>query len=289
MVLFESTLALLLAAVLLAGLARRLGVPYPAFLALAGTGLAILPVGPTFTFEIEPDLALALFVAPVLLDAAFDTSLRDLKRNAVPIASLVLVAVVFTTAAVALVGWKLGGLPIAAAIVLGAIVSPPDAAAAAAVLGQFRPPQRIMSILQGESLLNDATALLIYRIAIVAAGGALSLSSTAPIIALSAFGSLVAGYFLARVYFLLTSRVTDVPSGTVLQFVSTFGVWLLADRIGLSAIITMVVYAITLARFAPRRLPARNRGSAYSVWEAAVFVLNVRAFVLMGLEARRIV
>jgi monovalent cation/hydrogen antiporter len=124
----EWTLALLLGAVLVAGLARRLEVPYPALLALAGAGLAFLPFAPTI--EIEPDLALALFVAPVLLDTAFDTSPRDLKRYALSVASLAIVAVVLTTAAVALVGWKIAGLPAAAAIALGAIVAPPDAIAA---------------------------------------------------------------------------------------------------------------------------------------------------------------
>ena len=167
MELFELTLVLLLVSVILAGLARRLEIPYPPLLALAGAALAFLPFAPEI--EIEPELALVLFIAPVLLDAAFDTSPRDLRRFAVPVASLVLVAVVLTTAAVAVVGWSMAGLPIAAAIALGAIVAPPDAAAAATVLNQLKPPRRIMAILQGESLLNDATALLIYRMAVVAA------------------------------------------------------------------------------------------------------------------------
>src|SRR5215813_1507719 len=107
MLLFEWPLMLLLAAVLLAALARRLEVPYPALLALAGSVLAFLPIAPEI--EIDPDLALALFVAPVLLDAAFDTSPRDLKRNALPLTSLAIVAVLITTAAVALMGWKLAG------------------------------------------------------------------------------------------------------------------------------------------------------------------------------------
>src|SRR5205809_2417669 len=132
MALFEWTIALLLVAVLLAGVARRLEVPYPAFLALAGAGLAFLPF--TQDIVIEPDLALALFVAPALLDAAFDTSPRELRRNALPIASLAIVAVVLTTAVVAFLGWRYAGLPIAAAIALGAIVAPPDATAATAVL-----------------------------------------------------------------------------------------------------------------------------------------------------------
>src|SRR5262245_55414439 len=178
MVLFEWTLLLLLGAVLVAGLARRLEVPYPALLALAGAGLAFLPFAPAI--EIAPDLALALFVAPVLLDAAFDTSPRDLKRYAVALTSLAVFAVIVTTAAVALVGWTLAGLPIAAAVALGAIVAPPDAIAAAAVLGQLRPPRRIVAILQGESLLNDATALLIYRLAVAAAAGTLMVTSALP-------------------------------------------------------------------------------------------------------------
>jgi Na+/H+ antiporter len=286
MVLFEWTLALLLGAVLVAALARRLEVPYPALLALAGAGLAFLPFAPAI--HIEPELALALFVAPVLLDAAFDTSPRDLKRYALSLASLAFVAVVLTTAAVALVGWKLAGLPPAAAVALGAIVAPPDAVAAAAVLGQFRPPRRIVAILQSESLLNDATALLIYRAAMIATAGSFVLSSAAPMLVLSALGSLFAGYVFARLSLLAIIRMRDPASATILQFVGTFGVWILADWLGLSAIITMVVYAMTLARYAARRTPARNRISSYSVWETAVFVLNVLAFVLMGLQVRPI-
>src|SRR2546425_1539598 len=162
MALFEWTLALLLGAVILTGLARRVGVPYPSLLAIAGAALAFVPAGPEL--EIEPDLALALFVAPVLLDAAFDTSPRDLRRNVIPLASLVVVAVGLTTAAVAWVGWRLGGLPIAAAIALGAIVAPPDAAAAAAALGLLRLPLRILHVPQGHSLPDDPIALPRHRI-----------------------------------------------------------------------------------------------------------------------------
>jgi CPA1 family monovalent cation:H+ antiporter len=286
MALFEVTLILLLGAVLLTGFARRIGVPYPSLLALAGAAVAFLPFAPKM--EIDPQLALALFIAPVLLDAAFDTSPRDLKRYALSLTLLAVVAVILTTAAVAWVGWSFAGLPITAAIALGAIVAPSDAAAAAAVLGQFRPPRRILAVLQGESLLNDATALLIYRMAVAAAVGTLALKSDAPLAVALAFGSVVAGYLLGRLYVLLTAPVHDAPSNTVLQFVGTFGVWLLAERVGLSAIITMVAYAMTLAQIGPRRMPARNRVSAYSVWETAVFVLNVLAFALMGLQARPI-
>ena len=162
---FEALLGLLLAAVILAAVARKLGVPYPAFLACGGAALAFVPGTPALS--IEPRLALALFVAPVLLDAAFDASLRDLKDNWVPLVNLVVVGVVLTTVAVACVVRALvPAMPWAAAIALGAIVAPPDAVAATAVLRALRPPQRILTVLEGESLLNDASALLIYRVAV---------------------------------------------------------------------------------------------------------------------------
>ena len=287
MALFELTLVLLLTAVALTALSRRLEIPYPSLLALAGVGIAFVPGAPMI--EIDPELALALFIAPVLLDAAYDTSLRDLKRYRLSLALLALGAVVFTTVVVAFVGWKMAGLPIAAAIALGAIVAPPDAVAASAVLGQFKVPHRITAILQGESLLNDATALLIYRLAVSAALGSIMLSNAIPTILLSTIGSLVAGYLLGRFSLMTLTRIEDAASSTVVQFAGTFGVWILADRLGLSAIITIVVYAMTIARRAPRRMSARRRVSTYSVWESAVFVLNVLAFVLMGLQARSIV
>lgn len=287
MILFEWTLALLLAAVVLTAVSRKLGVAYPALLALAGAAVALLPIDTGI--RIDPELALALFIAPVLLDAAYDTSPRDLKRNIVPLASLVVVAVLLTTAAVAWVGWRFAGLPIAAAIALGAIVAPPDAAAASAVLSSIKAPERLMQILRGESLLNDAVALLIYRMAVTATAGAVTLQSAGPAMALALIGSPVAGYVIARLYMLATARVEDAPSATVLQFVGAFGVWILAEKLQLSAIITVVVYAMTVSQSAPRRVPARVRVSSYSVWETAVFVLNVLAFLLMGLQARPVI
>ncbi len=161
----ETILLLFLAAVALAALARRVGAPYPVFLALGGIALAFLPCGARFS--VPPELALALFVAPVLLDAAYDTSLRDLLRNWLPISSLVIVAVILTTAAVSIVARAfIPGLPWAVAIALGAVVAPPDAIAASAVLQPLKPPHRILTILEGESLLNDASALLIFRVSV---------------------------------------------------------------------------------------------------------------------------
>ena len=283
---FEELLGVLLAAVLLAALARRIGAPYPAFLALVGAVLAFLPGTPKFS--IDPSVALALFVAPVLLDAAYDASPRDLRDNWVAVGSLAVVSVLLTTIAVAVVVRSLvPAIPWAAAIALGAIVSPPDAAAAIAVLRQLRPPHRILTILQGESLLNDASALLIYRLAVGAiAMSAFSVRTVAPTILLVVVGSVLAGPLLARVTLWLTQKIEDVPTAIIIQFASTFGVWILADRIGLSSILTMVSYAIAVSRQAPARTPARIRLPSYAVWETAVFVLNVLAFVFIGLQIR---
>src|SRR6195952_5623593 len=130
---------MLAAAVVLLAIARSLRLPYPALLALAGAAVAISPID--IGLRLDPELALALFIAPVLLDAAYDTSLRDLKRHWIPVASLALIAVGLTTAAVALVVHALvPTIPWAAAIVLGAVVAPPDAVAATAVLRPLKPP-----------------------------------------------------------------------------------------------------------------------------------------------------
>ena len=284
----EILIGLILAATLLAALARRVGAPYPVFLAVGGALLAFVPGAPTFT--VLPELALALFVAPILIDAAYDTSLRDLRDNWLPVTSLVVVAVGLTTIAVAVVARALmPGMPWAPAIALGAVVAPPDAAAATAVLRQLRPPQRILTILEGESLLNDASALLIYRLAVgaVAVNG-FSIGAVAPTFLFAVVGSAVVGPALGWLYLQLFDRVRDVPTAIILQFVGTFGVWILADRLGLSGVLTMVCYAITVARTAPARTPARLRIPSYAVWETVVFLLNVLAFVFIGLQIRPI-
>ena len=283
---FETILAVLLAAVLLAAAARRIGAPYPAFLALVGALFAFLPGAPRLT--LDPEVVLALFVAPVLLDAAYDTSPRDLRDNWVPVASLAIVSVILTTVAVAVVTRRLEPtMPWAAALALGAIVSPPDAAAALAVLRQVRPPHRVLKILEGESLLNDASALLIYRLAVGAvAMSAFSAQSVVPTILLVVAGSILAGPLLARVTLACTRRVRDVPTAIILQFIFAFGVWILADRLGLSSILTMVSFAISVARQAPASTPARIRIPSYAVWETAVFLLNVLAFFFIGLQIR---
>jgi monovalent cation/hydrogen antiporter len=284
----EQLLGLFVAAVILASAARRVGAPYPVFLALGGAILAFLPVAPSFT--LPPELVLALFVAPVLLDAAYDASLRDLRDNWAPVTGLVVFAVGLTTAAVAIVAHALvPAMPWAAAIALGAVVAPPDAVAATAVLRPLQPPHRLLTILEGESLLNDASALLIYRLAVGAAtASGFSAGAVVPTFLVAVAGSLAAGLSLGWVVLRVMDRVHHVPTAIILQFVSTFGIWMIAEHIGLSGVLTMVCYAMMVARTAPGRVPARMRLPTYAVWETVVFALNILAFIFIGLQMRPI-
>ncbi|WP_375465194.1 cation:proton antiporter [uncultured Methylobacterium sp.] len=284
MVIFEWVVAVLFGAVLLAALARRAGAPYPAFLALGGVALAFVPGVPNLV--LDPDLALALFLAPVLLDAGYGTSLRDLKVNWRPIAGLAFGAVAATTIAVAVVAKVLvPDMPLSACIVLGAIVAPPDAVAALSVLRHVSLPHRLVTILRGESLLNDAGSLLIYRLGVTAAAtGSFHLSEVGPTFLVGVVASLVAGPVLGLGFVAMMRRVEDAVTTIVLQFVAAFGIWIASERLGLSGVLTIVAFAITVARFNPGITAPRTRIIASAVWDTAVFVLNVLAFVLIGIQ-----
>jgi monovalent cation/hydrogen antiporter len=286
---FEIVIALLLGGAGLAALARHVKTPYPALVALAGAALALVPGTPTLV--LDPELALALFVAPVLLDAAFDASLRDLRANWRAVAGLALGAVALTVIAVALVARALvPDMPWGAAIALGAIVAPPDAAAATAVLKQLRPPHRLLVILEGESLFNDATALLVYRLAVGATvGGVVVGWNVVPMLLGVTVGSVVLGLVLGPLTLRVTAGIKDVATAVIVQFCGTFAVWILAERLHLSGILTMVVYAMSVGRRAAEVIPARIRIPSFAVWEVAVFVLNVLAFILVGFQLKSIV
>lgn len=288
MELFESTLLLLFAALVLMRLTRRLPVPYPTMLALAGVAVAAMPGAPDI--GIDPALALALFIAPAVFDAAFDFPPREMRRHWIALLSLAGVAVVVTTGVVAWVGVALAGLPWAAAIALGAVVAPPDAAAATAVLGRFpHLPRATVTVLKGESLLNDAVSLLIFSAAVSLVMRETTLTRLIPELALAAPGGLLFGYVIARLMLPMTPCFSGQLSGAVLGFVMTFGVWIVAEKLHLSAVLATVAFGMYLGVHAPARGKARDRVHTYSLWNTAVFLLNVLAFLLLGLQARSIV
>lgn len=287
MTFFESLLALLLAAIVLLQVSRRLSLPYPAMLAIAGIALALIPGSPSISFE--PDTALALFMAPVVLDAAYDFPIGAVRRMKRQLFIFAVFAVIATAILVAFLGWKLIGLPIAAAVALGAIVAPPDAAAATAVLKAISIPRDADAVLKGESLFNDATALLLFSGALaVLSSGALT-AGVGLRIALAVPGGLLFGFVSALFFRRITRFVSNTLGGNVLQFVTAYLIWILAARMGLSAVLSTIAFAMTIAQSAEATAGTRMRVQSFAVWSAVVFTLNVFAFLLMGLQGRSII
>lgn len=287
MTFFESLIALLAVAVLLLQISRRVAIPYPAMLATAGVGLALLPGAPRI--HLDPHMVLALFIAPVLVDSAFDFPLAAIRRFWRPLVALALVAVLFSAGAVTVLGVTMAGLPLYAALALGAIVAPPDAAAATAVLSQVSMPRRSVIVLKGESLLNDASALLLFTAAVAVhqRGGLDTMLGVQ--IALAAPGGILLGIVIASLFRRISPFVTGTLGGSLMEFVGAIGAWIIAERLHLSAILCLVAFAMTIARGAGLRTPPRSRIHSFAVWDSAVFLLNVLAFLLMGLQARTIV
>jgi monovalent cation/hydrogen antiporter len=288
MTFFESLLVLLLIAIVLLQLARHLSLPYPTMLAGAGVIVALIPGAPLFA--IDPSTCLALFIAPAVVDAAFDFPPEATRRFVAPLVTYAVVAVVLTAGVVGWIAHTFLGLTLAAGIALGAIVAPPDAAAATAVLRKFALPRSTVAILKGESLFNDATALLLFSGALtVLARGGLSL----PVglrIGLAAPGGLLLGMIFAYLFRYVARQVKDTLGGTLLQFVIAYLVWITAEHLRLSAVLCVIGFAMTLARkINPEDFDARMRVQSYAVWSSVVFTLNVLAFLLMGMQAKSII
>jgi NhaP-type Na+/H+ or K+/H+ antiporter len=289
MTFFESLLLLLVVAVVLLRIARRVALPYPAMLAVAGAAVAFVPGAPTIRIDIDPETTLALFIAPVLLDAAYDFPVITASTLWRPLVVLAAGAVLATTAVVAILGWWAAGLPVAAALVLGAIVAPPDAAAAVAVLGTVVLPRRTIGVLKGESLFNDAVALLLFN-------GALTIQMSGNVDGLTGLqltgaipGGILLGIGLAWFISWVGRFVTNTLGGNVFQFLGAFLVWIVAEHLHLSAVLAVVACAMTLARSPTVTSSPRMRVHSFAVWASVVFLLNVLAFLLMGLQARLII
>lgn len=287
MTFFESLLALLLAAIILLQVSRRLSLPYPAMLAIAGIALALIPGAPAISFE--PNTALALFMAPVIVDAAYDFPIGAVRRMKRQLLVFAVFAVIATASLVALIGWKIIGLPIAAAVALGAIVAPPDAAAATAVLKAVSIPRDADTVLKGESLFNDATALLLFSGALaVLSSGALTVGVGVRI-ALAVPGGLLFGFVSALLYRRVTRFVSNTLGGNILQFVMAYLIWIIAEHLRLSAVLSTIAFAMTIAQSSEITRGTRMRVQSFAVWSAVVFTLNVFAFLLMGLQGKSII
>ncbi|HEX2451110.1 MAG TPA: Na+/H+ antiporter [Gemmatimonadales bacterium] len=278
---------LLFAAVLaLAAVARWLVVPYPILLVLGGLVLGFIPGLPPL--EPNPDVIFFIFLPPILWAAAYFTSFRDFKRNLRPIALLAFGLVIATTGVVAMVARAVvPGLPWPAAVALGAIVSPPDAVAAAAVLRRLKIPYRVLVILEGESLVNDATALVLYRTAVIAmVTGGFSVSDAATGFVVAAVGGVAIGLVIGWIALLALERLHDPLTEIAITLLAPYFAWSIAERVHTSAVLACVAGGLLLRRHMSRVVAPGTRLQARAVWDLLVFALNGMIFILIGLALR---
>jgi CPA1 family monovalent cation:H+ antiporter len=288
MELFEVLLGLLAACVALALLARRLNVPLAVVLVLGGMALALVPGLPTI--ELDPQLALVLFLPPLLQASAYRTDWPAFQFNLRPILLLALGAVLFTAFAVAATAkFLVPELPWAAAIALGAIVAPPDAVAATSVLKNFRIPKRLVVVLEGESLLNDASALVLYRFAVAATlAGEVSLGEASLSFLFSAVGGTVLGYILGRITMWIFTHLEDTLLDILVSFLAGFAAYIAAEQVHASGVLAAVTCGLILGQRQHAAFTARTRLEMQAVWEFVEFVLTALVFVLIGLQLRGI-
>jgi CPA1 family monovalent cation:H+ antiporter len=279
----ELVLALLVVVTALTPIARKLRVPYPILLVLAGVILALLPVVPDI--PLDPNLALLLFLPPLLYSAAVSTSIRDFRVLLRPILSLAGGLVLVTTAVVAvLLNTLLPGVGWAAAFAFGAIVSPPDAVAAVAVFRGLGVPRHIVTLLEGESLVNDATALVTYRAAVGAMAVAFSLGEVSVRFLVVGIGGVLVGLGVAVLVAALRRRITDPSVEIALTLLTPFAAYLPAEQLGLSGVLATVAAGLYVGWRAPYITGSETRLSGRAVWQMVDFVLNGLVFILIGLQ-----
>jgi CPA1 family monovalent cation:H+ antiporter len=274
---------LLLAIAGLAVLAGILRVPYPVTLVLGGAVIGFLPGVPSV--ELDPDLVLLIFLPPLLYGAAFFTSVRDLRRNAKPIALLSIPLVLVTMGAVALVAHEAVGLAWGPAFVLGAIVSPTDAVAPAEIMRRVGAPRRLISIVEGENLTNDWTALVLYRFAIAAVvTGSFSLWKSIPEFLLTGVGGVAVGLLAGRIIREVRAHIDDPPTEITISILSGYAAYLPAEELGLSGVIAAVTTGLYMGWHTPQLTTAIMRLQGIAIWEILTFLLNAVLFLLVGLQ-----
>jgi len=276
-------LGVLAAVGLLFLLAHFTRIPYPIWLTVGGATLGFVPGVPPV--ELEPELVLVLFLPPLLTSAAYYSSIRDLRYNARPIALLSIGLVLVTTAAVALVAHHVVGMPWEVAFVLGAVLGPTDPVAATAIAGRVGAPRRVVTVLEGESLVNDATALIAFRFAVAAVvTGSFSLVDAVGEFALGIVGGVAIGIAVGMLTVQLLRRIDDPPTEAVLTLLMPYFAYLPAEALDLSAVVAAVTAGIYSAMQAPRIFTPTSRLQLNALWELVVFLLNGALFVLVGLQ-----
>jgi monovalent cation/hydrogen antiporter len=281
-------LALLVGLAVLLILAPALRVPYPIFLVLGGLGLGFVPGIPAL--ELPPQVVFVAVLPPLIYLSAFFTSVRDLRANARSIGILAVGLVVATTVTVAVVAHAaIGGLSWSAAFVLGAVVAPTDPIASTAIMRRLGVPRRLVSVVESESLVNDGTALVLYRVAVVAVvSGTFSVWDASWRFVWSVLGGigigLVVGYLTAEV----RRRLENPPVEVTIALMTGYLAFIPANAAQASGVLAVVTAGVYLGWHTPELTSVQTRLQGIAVWEIVVFVLNALLFALVGLQLSRI-
>ena len=280
----ETILILLGVVAALTVVARWLSVPYPIVMTVGGLALGLIPNVPRVV--LPPDIVFLAVLPPILFSAAYLISPRELHTHARAIALLAIGLVLATTLVVGLVmhalvpeiGW-------AAAFALGAIVSPPDAVAATSIARRLGLPRRVVTILEGESLVNDATALVALRLAVAAAAtGAFSVAEAAGSFVVVSVGGVAIGLAIGWVAVQLLRRLNDPPVEVLVSLLAPFTAWIPAEALHVSGVLSVVTAGLLVGRAAPRVMSSDTRVLGSGVWQMTIFVINGLVFVLIGLQ-----
>jgi monovalent cation/hydrogen antiporter len=282
----EVLLLLLVAVAVLALLARRISVPYPIVLVLGGVVLGLAPGLPRIV--LQPDLIFLVFLPPLLYSDAWATSWRDFKANLRSISLLAIGLVICTLVVVAVVAHSvIPGFSWEAAFVLGAIVSPTDAVASTSIAERLGVPRRIVTIVSGESLVNDATGLVAYRFAVAAVvTGAFSLVSAGFQFVLVVVGGVAIGIVAGKLFNWIERFLDNSPVEITLSFLVPFAAYIVAEQVNVSGVLAVVAAGLVGGRQSSRVLSASTRLEATPVWNMVTFVLNGILFIVIGLQLR---
>jgi CPA1 family monovalent cation:H+ antiporter len=280
---------LLVAVTVLSALARRLALPYPIVLVIGGALFGFIPGVPAV--KLDPNVVLVIFLPPLLYGAAFFANLNDMRANLRGLTLTSVGLVLVTMCAVAVVAHELiAGLPWAAAFALGAVVSPTDPLAGAAIMRRLGVPRRLVSMVEGEGLFNDATALVAYRVAVAAVvSGSFSLADAGLEFVAGALGGIAIGLVVGWAIAEIRRRVNDTQLSVTVSLLSGYAAFIPADALGASGVLAAVTTGIYMGIRGPSIIDARTRLQGFMVWDILDFLLNAALFVLVGLQLRPVV
>jgi Na+/H+ antiporter len=280
---------LLVAVAGLSALARRVGIPYPIVLVVGGALFGFIPGIPAV--HLDPEVVLVIFLPPLLYGAAFFSNLNDMRANLRGLTLSSVGLVLATMAAVAVVAHTLiEGMPWGAAFALGAVVAPTDPLAGAMIMRRVGVPRRLVSAAEGEGLFNDATALVAYRIAVVAVvSGSWSLSDGAMKLVAGGLGGVAIGLAVGWLVAEIRRRTTDAQVSITISLLTGYAAFVPADQLGASGVLAVVSAGIYMGLRGPSIIPARIRLQGFHMWDVLDFLINATLFVLIGLQLRTVV